>query len=160
MSHFQHSFETLRDSELSLQDPEQEARRADWLVVWHTHQDDGLFFQTNVIALTREIDEIHGRETMRLVDGYHGEQIALIDPDAPNPAVALAASYAAEMEQGQHLDLGLYHRAQAEWCEERWKIMTLSDKMELVKTHAGSVRLAMQPAPPAIVMPSLMQTFE
>jgi hypothetical protein len=160
MSHFQHSFETLRDSELCLQDDAQEARLADWLVVFHTHKDDGLFFQTNVMALTREIDQVHGRETMWLVDGYHGEKIALIDPEAPIAALALAAAYAAEMEQGQHLDFGLYHTAQAEWCEERWKIMTLSDKMELVKTHAGSVRLAMQPAPPAIVMPSLMQTFE
>src|ERR1700719_3378046 len=111
MLKFNHTFERLKSGELSLSDDATETAMEDWLVITFTHRDDGLFYQTNVEALTDEINRVRGSGTMQLMRGFFGEKIALMGPTAPDAAFALATAYVAEMDAGQHLDLALYHRA-------------------------------------------------
>jgi hypothetical protein len=160
MSHHHHPFDALCYSAFCLADCEQESALADWLVVYATHKDDGLFFQTNAEALVLALVRVFGDDTARLALGFYGEKLALLAPDAPAAARAAATAYTAEMAAGQHLDLAVYHQAQQDKCAERWNEMALPDRFQMVKDLRGSVRLALPNEPPALVMPTLMQTFE
>jgi hypothetical protein len=160
MAQYQHCFETLEQSDFCLNREEADTQFADWLVIYATHRDDGLFYQTNAEALEIELGRIFDADTARLLSGFSGEDIVVLAPDAPDAALVIAAAYVAEMEAAQHINLGLYHAAQVDKCGERWDDMALPDKLRMVKDHHGSVRLAMLDEPPALVMPTLMQTFE
>jgi hypothetical protein len=160
MSQQHPTFDALHLSAYCLASHEQETALADWRVVYATHKDDGLFFQTNAAALVLALVRIFGDDTARLAAGFYGEKLALLAPDAPDTAFAAATAYAAEMAAGEHLDLAVYHQAQRDRCAERWADMALADRFQMVKDLGGSVRLALPDQPPALVMATLMQTFE
>jgi hypothetical protein len=152
-------FEALCVVGVPLANAREEVDYADWFVVFSTCGDDGLYYQTNVYAMVDALNKTYGHHTAKLLSGFRGERIAVVDPSSSS-ALALAAAYVAEMEAGNHIDLHYYRQELDLACALRWLEMSRSDRIEMLQSHKCSVALMLSDTVPSDLRPTLAEMFE
>lgn len=135
------TFSALCRSGHTLIDKDEDSKYAEWFVIKAADRYDSLWDHTNLFALRDWVESRYDYHLPVKMD-RDGVDILLLDPEFENlDEIEMMVQH---MDNGNHLDLDMYHEVLDEYIFETWSDMEPEDRLHLLVMCGDDVAMAFE----------------